>query len=1073
MIGKDGLENQKDINKELDATQKALREANAKAAQLTEESRSLTEELRDQLGIRSRNNEGEKTLLSLSQSITKSAQENKVALRESGDITKQLGKDEKTLEAAKREQLILTNSILGTDKDLNKLILEEADNIVNANSARTDSISKIDRLKQQLVGASKEEEKAILSSISTEQEKLTIAEEDLSLALEIARAEAQQLALGKQLVIAAGKNVAEGVKQEESQNRINKSLGVAGGLAKAFKGAFGGLAQTIGMDQVAKDMEKFATEAEDAGKSVSRLQVLGVGMVSAFKGLGNTLTDPSFLLTNLIKGFNEVDKAATDFQQQTGQDLNTMSTSWDNFNLGLITTAEYMKAASEITKEFGVNAAAVFTPENLIEAASMTKEMGLSGKEAANLARLSKVNGGNIEAQNEAIISGINSANRQNKTAVAHGQALRDVANVSEGIAISYAGYPDKLGAAATAAAGLGMNLSQVDKIAGSLLDFQSSIEAEMEAELLTGRSLNLEKARQLALDNDLAGVATELANQGITSTNFSKMNRIQQEAQAKALGMNRDEMARMLLTQEMQGNLSEDALNDAQKATLEDMKRVDAQEKFATAIAKLQQALAPIVGFFADIASQSWLIYSVMGVAVLAKMPMLVSSVKGLAGGFGSAWKNAKGLVSGTQNLLKNLKGSGSIMGKMYKGGQFMPGGGRAAAGGQRAGGLMGKIKGAFSAPEGLDKGAASVANSADKTKGIDPKQGSGIKEFLEGLGDGLASIGEQAMNVFKGGLALGGALLAMGVGMALAMPLIAGSDPVLMLAFAASISAIGLTVAVMGKMGGDIIKGALALGIMAIALIPAAYAFSLLAGVDASSILAFSIAIPILGLSVLALGLIFTNPVTMFLFGAGILGLVSLGLAILPLAAAFSILKDVDIPTIGAGLMSLANKDLIEGLSSFGIAISSLATPLLISSIAFAILGPALQSTAIGFEMLAASNMIGTVDSLQILSTLSPGLMDTSKALLALAGSLTAVGVAGILAIPAMAIMSLFGGMGGEESSGELSSGESSKEDGGMAKINANLEKLIALISAGGDVYIDGAKVGKTVALATSRMG
>jgi hypothetical protein len=56
----------------------------------------------------------------------------------------------------------------------------------------------------------------------------------------------------------------------------------------------------------------------------------------------------------------------------------------------------------------------------------------------------------------------------------------------------------------------------------------------------------------------------------------------------------------------------------------------------------------------------------------------------------------------------------------------------------------------------------------------------------------------------------------------------------------------------------------------------------------------------------------------------------------------------------------------------------------------------------------------------------------------------------------------------MGGEESSGE-----SSKEDGGMAKINANLEKLIALISAGGDVYIDGAKVGKTVALATSRMG
>ena len=77
------------------------------------------------------------------------------------------------------------------------------------------------------------------------------------------------------------------------------------------------------------------------------------------------------------------------------------------------------------------------------------------------------------------------------------------------------------------------------------MLDFESSIAAEMEAELLTGQALNLEKARELALNNDLAGVANELANQGITSAKFSKMNRIQQEAQAKAMNMSREEMAR------------------------------------------------------------------------------------------------------------------------------------------------------------------------------------------------------------------------------------------------------------------------------------------------------------------------------------------------------------------------------------------------------------------------------------------------------------------------------------------------------------------------------------------------
>ena len=1085
MANSEDINNQKDLNKELSATEKAWLESGKKAAQLTEESRSLTAELKDQLGIRSKTSEDEKTLLSLSRSITKSAQANKVALRESGDITKQLKTDAKTLESTKREQLILERTI-GDQVDKNgKTATENASKISQLNQDRLAALSNIDRLKDQLVDADKSQQSGIESQIKGYEAQLASKEESLGTILDISSAEAQHLALSQQLVTAAQGNVDEGVKQEEAQGRINKSLGIAGGLAKAFKGAFGGLANAIGIDKVANDMKKFATEAEDAKKSVSRLQVLGVGMVSAFKGLGTTLTDPSVILTSLIKGFNDVDKAATDFQQQTGQDLNTMETSWNNFNLGLITTAEYMKAASDITKEFGVNAAAVFTPENLIEAASMTKEMGLSAKEAANLARLSKVNGGNIEMQNEAIVEGINSANRQNKTAVAHGQVLRDVANASEGIAISYAGYPGKLAEAATAARGLGMSLGDIDKIAGSLLNFESSIASEMEAELLTGRSLNLEKARELALNNDLAGVAKELANQGITSTNYSQMNRIQQEAQAKALGMNRDEMARMLLAQEMQGSLSEGALNDAQKATLEDMKRVTAQEKIATAIAKLQQAFAPIIGFIADIVSQSWVIYSIMGVALLAKMPMLVSSIKGLAGGFGAAWKNAKGLASG--------------IGKMVS----------------RGG--TGRLKAALKPP-------TKIPDTKIPDTKMKPKSGVGIKDNLKGLSAGLKSMAGGKVTQGIGNLALSVIPLA---GMMLSIPFLLfmgkvkltetiqknfrglasglkamaggkvlagiGSMALLSLALIPSLASIpfllfmgliplsmlftnfqslGKGVASLGNLFSQIAKGSLALFLMGAALIPAAFAFSLLAGVDVSSMLGFAIALPLLGLSVMALGLIFTNPVTMFLFGAGILGLLSLGLAILPLAAAFSILKDVDIPTIGAGLMSLANPKLIEGLLSFGGAISSLALPLLIGSVAFAILGPALLLTAVGFEMLASSDMMGTVDSLQMLSTLSPGLLATSGALFALAGGLYAISVAGLLAIPAMAAMSLFGVIGGEESGGE-SGGESSKKDGGMEKINANLEKLISLVEAGGDVYIDGSKVGKTLQLATSRMG
>lgn len=781
--------------------------------------------------------------------------------------------------------------------------------------------------------------------------------------------EEEALIRAKQSGFSIEQDTVDAVQAEvDKRKQANKLLGTSGELLKGINSIAGNFGKAFGLDEVQKKMQETADEVVEMEKSFGKLRVAAAGVGEAFSQLGNNLLSPTVLLTNMVLGFNKVDKAATDFQQQTGQDMNTMSTSLAQFNGGLVTSAELIEAASDVTKEFGINAAAAFSMEDIGEIASIKKELGLSSKEASKLAGFSKLNAGNVEATEKAIISGINAGNRQNRTAVAHGAVLRDVANVSEGIAISYAGFPEKLAEAATAARGLGMDLGKLDDIAGGLLKFESSIAAEMEAELLTGQALNLEKARELALNNDLEGVAKELANQGITSAKFSKMNRIQQEAQAKAMNMSRDEMSRMLLQQEMNNGLSEDALNDAQKATLEDMKRVDAQEKFATAIAKLQQVLAPIVGFFADILSNSLVIYSVIGVALVSKIPALVKGFSSFKDNLKGGFDAIKGIVGKTKDLIGGGKAAGEA--------------------------ISSKV------PKGLDKGAKSIADSADKTKGIDPKQGSGIKQFLKGLGDGLASIGKQAGDVIKGGVAIGLALFSMGAGLALSLPLIAGTDPVLMISFAAGISAIGLTVAAMGKVGKDIMKGALAMGVMSVSLIPAAYAFSLLAGVDAASILAFSAAIPILGLSVLGLGLIFSNPFTLFLFGAGILGLLSLGAAIMPLAAAFS--------------------------------------------------------------MLAGSNAGEVLSNLTSLASAAPGLFDTAAALNALASGLMAVGIASMFAGPSLG-----------ELNTNLNTTAGEEEESGMAGVEAKLDKLISIVEAGGDVFIDGSKVGKTISLASSKMG
>ena len=1046
MIGKDGLENQKNINEELSATDKALLEAGRKAAQLTEESRSLTAELKDQLGIRSRTSEDEKTLLSLSRNITKSAQENKVALRESGDITKQLKTDAKTLESTKREQLILERTI-GDQVDKNgKSAIENANKIATSVGRQQKISSNIDSIKERISTADGDELKTLQEKLQRYKQLQSTNDENVSSSLEGASAEAQRLALANGLVTQAEDNVKQSVKQEAAQKRINKSLGIAGGLADAFKKSFGGVAQAIGIDQVASDMKDFATEADDAGKKVSRLQVLGVGMVSAFKGLGNTLTDPSFLLTNLIKGFNEVDKAATDFQQQTGQDLNTMSTSLNQFNGGLITSAEYIKTASDLTKEFGVNAAAVFTPENLSEAASMTKEMGLAGKEAANLARLSKVNGGNIEAQNEAIISGINSANRQNKTAVAHGQVLRDVANVSDGIAISYAGFPDKLGEAAAAARGLGMSLGDVDKIASSLLDFQSSIEAEMQAELLTGRSLNLEKARELALNNDLAGVAKELANQGITSANFSTMNRIQQEAQAKALGMSRDEMARMLLSQEMQNGLSEGALNDAQKATLEDLKRVDAQEKFATAIAKLQQALAPIVGLFADIASNSIVIYSALGVALFTKMPSLVKGAQGVAGGFKSALSNFGKLSSGISKMVK--------------------------------GGGTGRLKAAaksMTPTKGADKAA-----DASKKLGKTGSGGAGVKKSLQGLAAGLRSMGRGPVR--KGAINLGIFGIA-AIPAVASIPFLAFIGLVPLTALTANFTALSTGLNSMSSTFSGI--GALSLLALAgILMIPGSVGLALFGGASYIAAAGITVLIPAL----VALG-------TAMVSGVGAIGLAALiamgvGLGIsFTLIGAGAMMMGKGIQFAADGFATLFDAITFEkvallpmaglGFTALALGIFSLVpAAIFMPFVAFGLglLGLALLPLGIAVEKLAP-NITALSSSLLPLAAAAPALFTVGASLGSIALGLTAISLAGFFALPIIGALTALGAVSGGLSSifggSEEEGAGSKKKESEMSGVEAKLDKLISIVEAGGDVFIDGNKVGKTIQLSSSKMG
>ncbi len=776
-------------------------------------------------------------------------------------------------------------------------------------------------------------------------------------------------------------NITEEAKKEAAlRDEINNKLGITGAALTALKDLSPALAKGLKIDEVADGMRKFADTTLRNKENVSRLRVAAEGAKIAFKNLGDTLTDPAVIGGALIKGFTDVQNAQKEFRSITGQNINQ----FDTLNTSILTSAEYIKSAANLSKELGINAAVVFSPETIAEVGELTEQMGLGVKEAANLAKFSKLSGQELSNVTKNIESSTKNFIKTNKVGVNLKDVMSDVGGVSDSISLSLGGNPQKITDAALAARELGVSLEQVDKIAGSLLNFESSISAELEAELLTGQQLNLEKARELALSNDLEGVAKELTkNQGIMNA-FASGNRIQQEAVAKAMGMSREEMSQMIYQQQLQSGLSSEQAAKAADISLEEAKRLTVQKQISNAIDKITQAFGGILTIISPLLQNTTALSIVMGTIASVYAVKMVSS-------FASSAKDSF-------NILKNVLSLGKAS------------------------------KAATSAVEGIEgavaKSGDKAADVANKSKNIKPNAGGGIKSFLRNLSNGLKSM--SGGKVLQGALNLIPASLGF-VAMLPAIPslLFFGLIPLKQLESNFEGLANGLNL-----MSGTFV-GSAALGAFGIAA---------------------TLAIPSL----------------IFLAGISLIG---------PAAR-------VGLNSLGSGLMGLGSFA-ATGIPFLGIAlIAALGAAMIPFAIAMNFAAPAIE--AVGSVILSVFTGIATVITAvadgftKMFGSLNPenigALLVLGPALLGISAGLAAMSITGLLAMPTILALtalgtvaeglgSIFGGGDGESSS--LS------EEGSLKAVENKLDKLIAVVEQGGDVFIDGNKVGKSLQLASSKIG
>jgi len=327
------------------------------------------------------------------------------------------------------------------------------------------------------------------------------------------------------------------------------------GLAEKLKSKSG---NTLSGTAGAKKFDKLGSP--DGKKMLGVIDRKGfMSAVSGIKSLGKSLTTalaPAVMLAELLKALIASDAAAGDMAKSMNMSYDSalatrmeLKKSADSSFNNFVNTKGMQDSLVAINKQLGTGV--VLNHEMLVQMTEMREMAGFTNEELAGIASISLATGQSMNDITGEFMAQAKMSAMQNGVLLNEKDLLKDIGKVSAATTLSFSKNPALIAEAVATAKSLGMEMSKVDAIAGSLLDFESSIENELQAELLLGKDINLEKARQAALNNDLATVAKEISEQAGSSAEFAEMNRIQQEALAKSIGMSREDLAQTLFVQE------------------------------------------------------------------------------------------------------------------------------------------------------------------------------------------------------------------------------------------------------------------------------------------------------------------------------------------------------------------------------------------------------------------------------------------------------------------------------------------------------------------------------------------
>ena len=468
-------------------------------------------------------------------------------------------------------------------------------------------------------------------------------------------------------------------KEEKSLKEINNAMGLSGQSLKAINHLFGGALGST--DKILensrkelKDLQSKKLLQEGIG---GKLQGLSIISKNVGKSLMKNLNDPLTYIKIALDYSAQINK----FQKSMGLSyLQAASLKGEMTEIAAasgnmaINSKKVSETFMSLNAQFGTASTTLATmfPKVVEEATKLQHLMGLSAEATAEFAKMAIVSGKPLKDIKEDTIGAVKAAEAETGARLNIKEVMEATGKVSGQIKAQLAANPEAIAKAVAVAKQFGMELKDIEATSKSLLQFESSIEAELKAELLTGKQLNLEKARLAALTGDYETLAREINEQVGTFADFSQMNVLQQDALAASLGMTSDGLSEQLLKKANLVELAQEARAEGNEELALQLEARSASEKFQDVVTKISGVFSDLVG--GPLAGFLDLLGSALSIVGLILQPIgyIAGAVAKVASFDFKNMSVLQGIVGTIATILLGIKGTTMVINGYRKIAQF-----------------------------------------------------------------------------------------------------------------------------------------------------------------------------------------------------------------------------------------------------------------------------------------------------------------------------------------------------------------------------------------------------------------